>query len=86
MNSCNPVFMEIGARVGAKDMLRYYHKLGLYERTGVDLPGEANSLMHKLDKIGAVETGYNVFWAVDTGYTTTAYAGRSAQELMVEDL
>lgn len=55
MNSCNPVFMEIGARVGAKDMLRYYHKLGLYERTGVDLPGEANSIMHKLDKIGAVE-------------------------------
>ena len=51
MNSCNPVFMEIGAR----DMLRYYHKLGLYERTGVDLPGEANSIMHKLDKIGAVE-------------------------------
>lgn len=55
MNSCNPVFMEIGARVGAKDMLRYYHKLGLYERTGVDLPGEANSIMHKFDKIGAVE-------------------------------
>ena len=55
MNSCNPVFMEIGARVGAKDMLRYYHKLGLYERTGVDLPGEANSIMPKLDKIGAVE-------------------------------
>lgn len=55
MNSCNPVFREIGARVGAKDMLRYYHKLGLYERTGVDLPGEANSIMHKLDKIGAVE-------------------------------
>ena len=55
INSCNPVFMEIGARVGAKDMLRYYHKLGLYERTGVDLPGEANSIMHKLDKIGAVE-------------------------------
>ena len=55
MNSCNPVFMEIGARIGAKDMLRYYHKLGLYERTGVDLPGEANSIMHKLDKIGAVE-------------------------------
>lgn len=55
MNSCNPVFMEIGARVGAKDMLKYYQKLGLYERTGVDLPGEANSIMHKFSKIGAVE-------------------------------
>lgn len=55
MNSCNPVFMEIGARVGAKAMLEYYHKLGLYEKTGIDLPGEANSIMHKLEKIGAVE-------------------------------
>ena len=55
MNSCNPVFMEIGERVGAKAMLQYYHKLGLYEKTGVDLPGEANSIMHKLEKIGAVE-------------------------------
>lgn len=55
MNSCNPVFMEIGARVGAEAMLKYYRKLGLYERTGVDLPGEANSIMHKLEKIGAVE-------------------------------
>lgn len=55
MNSCNPVFMEIGARVGAEAMLKYYRKLGLYEKTGVDLPGEANSIMHKLEKIGAVE-------------------------------
>lgn len=55
MNSCNPVFMEIGARVGAETMLKYYRKLGLYEKTGVDLPGEANSIMHKLEKIGAVE-------------------------------
>lgn len=55
MNSCNPVFMEIGERVGARAMLQYYRKLGLYEKTGVDLPGEANSIMHKLEKIGAVE-------------------------------
>lgn len=55
MNSCNPVFMEIGARVGASNMLHYYQKLGLYEKTGVDLPGESNSIMHKLEKIGAVE-------------------------------
>lgn len=55
MNSCNPVFMDIGARVGAKAMLSYYKKLGLYEKTGVDLPGEGNSIMHKLGNIGAVE-------------------------------
>ena len=55
MNSCNPVFMEIGSRVGAEAMLKYYRKLGLYEKTGVDLPGEAGSIMHKLENIGAVE-------------------------------
>lgn len=55
MNSCNPVFMDIGARVGAKTLLQYYKKLGLYETTGVDLPGEASSIMHKLENIGAVE-------------------------------
>lgn len=54
-NSCNPVFMEIGARVGAEKMYVYYKKLGLFNKTGIDLPGEANSIMHKLEDIGAVE-------------------------------
>jgi len=54
-NSCNPVFMEIGARVGAEKMYTYYDRLGLFKKTGIDLPGEANSIMHKLDVIGAVE-------------------------------
>jgi len=54
-NSCNPVFMEIGARVGAEKMYTYYDRLGLFNKTGIDLPGEANSIMHKLDVIGAVE-------------------------------
>jgi stage V sporulation protein D (sporulation-specific penicillin-binding protein) len=47
--------MEIGARVGATKTYEYYKKLGLFNRTGVDIPGEANSIMHKLDIIGAVE-------------------------------
>lgn len=55
MNSCNPVFMEIGARVGAERFLYYFNKLGLTSRTGVDLPGEANSILHKLENIKAVE-------------------------------
>ncbi len=54
-NSCNPVFMEIGARVGVDKMYEYYDKLGLFKRTGIDLPGEANSIMHKKDIIKAVE-------------------------------
>ncbi len=55
MNSCNPVFMEVGARVGAARMYENYRKLGLFQVTGIDLPGEANSIMHKLEDIGAVE-------------------------------
>ncbi|MEG2774641.1 MAG: penicillin-binding transpeptidase domain-containing protein [Acetivibrio sp.] len=54
-NSCNPVFMEIGARVGGTEMYKTFQKLGLFEKTGVDLPGEAASIMHKIENIGAVE-------------------------------
>lgn len=61
MNSCNPVFMEIGARVGAESMYQYYERLGLFERTGVDLPGEANSIFHKLENVGAVELATMTF-------------------------
>jgi len=55
MNSCNPVFMDVAARVGKKKMYEYYKKLGLFEKTGIDVPGEANSIMHQLKNIGAVE-------------------------------
>lgn len=54
-NSCNPVFMEIGARVGIDDMYKTFKKIGLFEKTGVDLPGEAASIMHKKENVGAVE-------------------------------
>lgn len=54
-NSCNPVFMEIGARVGVDRMYYYYKRLGLFKTTGVDLPGEANSIMHKKEDVKAVE-------------------------------
>lgn len=55
MNSCNPVFIDVGARVGVDNMYKNYRKLGLFEKTGVDLPGEASSIMHKKENIGAVE-------------------------------
>lgn len=54
-NSCNPVFMEIGARVGIDKMYHYFDRMGLFHKTGVDLPGEANSIMHKKENIKAVE-------------------------------
>ena len=54
-NSCNPVFMEIGARVGVEGMYEVFERLGLMRKTGIDLPGEANSIMHKTENIKAVE-------------------------------
>ena len=54
-NSCNPVFMELGARIGAEKMYYYFKQLGLFSKSGVDLPGEASSIMHKLDDVKAVE-------------------------------
>lgn len=55
MNSCNPVFIEVGLRVGAERFYSYFEKFGLMRRTGVDIPGEASGIMHKLEKIGEVE-------------------------------
>lgn len=55
MNSCNPVFIDVGARVGASNMYKYFERLGLFEKTGVDLYGESSSIMHKPEAIGAVE-------------------------------
>lgn len=55
MNSCNPVFIDVGARVGVDRMYEYYNKLGLFECSGVDLPGEASSIMHKKENVGNVE-------------------------------
>ena len=54
-NSCNPVFIEVGARVGAEKMYNEYRKLGLFNKTGIDVPGEANSIMHNIKDIKPVE-------------------------------
>lgn len=55
MNSCNPVFMDVGARVGTEDMYHTYEQLGLLNRTGIDLPGEANSIMHDREAVTDVD-------------------------------
>ncbi|MBQ9092009.1 MAG: PASTA domain-containing protein [Anaerotignum sp.] len=54
-NSCNPVFMEIGERLGAETFLEYMQKFGFAQKTGVDLAGEATGIIHKLENIGPVE-------------------------------
>ncbi len=54
-NSCNPVFMEVGARVGVSSMYEEMKKFGILDKTGIDVPGEAGTIMHKQENVGAVE-------------------------------
>ena len=54
-NSCNPVFIEIGLRLGAERYFSYFRQFGLNEKTGVDLPGEAATIMHREENVGQVE-------------------------------
>ena len=55
MNSCNPVFMEVGLRMGPSTFMKYIRQFRILEKTGVDLPGEAGTIMHSLENIGEVE-------------------------------
>lgn len=54
-NSCNPVFIEVGQRLGTDAFYRYFQQFGLLEKTGIDLPGEAGTIMHQKKDIGPVE-------------------------------
>ena len=54
-NSCNPVFIDIGLRLGAEGFYKYFKQLGLTKKTGVDLPGEAGTITHKIENVGLVE-------------------------------
>lgn len=55
MNSCNPVFIDVGLRVGPERFYDYFGSLGLLKKTGIDLPGEAATIMHAKENIGLVE-------------------------------
>ena len=55
MNSCNPVFVTVGLRLGSDQYYDYFKKFGLLDKTGIDLPGEAATIMHKKENIGMVE-------------------------------
>lgn len=54
-NSCNPAFMEIGSKIGIEQLYETFEVLGLFQKTGIDLPGEASSIMHKAENVGEVE-------------------------------
>ncbi len=54
-NSCNPVFIEVGLRLGVDNYYKYFNQFGLNEKTGIDLPGEAATIMHQKKNVGQVE-------------------------------
>ena len=54
-NSCNPVFIEVGLRLGVERYYKYFRQFGLFDKTGVDLPGEAGTIMHAMKNMGEVE-------------------------------
>ncbi len=54
-NSCNPVFIEVGLRLGVDNYFKYFDQFGLNDKTGIDLPGEAATIMHKKENVGQVE-------------------------------
>lgn len=60
-NSCNPVFIDIGLRLGAEKFYDYFEQFGLLDMTNVDLPGEAGTIMHKKEDIGTVELATMAF-------------------------
>lgn len=55
MNSCNPVFIELGERLGTENYYKYFEQFGLMQKTAIDLPGEAATIMHKQENVGPVE-------------------------------
>lgn len=55
MNSCNPVFIELGERLGVENYYKYFKQFSLTQKTGIDLPGEAATIMHKQENVGPVE-------------------------------
>lgn len=60
-NSCNPVFIDVALRMGVDEYYKYFKKFGLLEKTGIDLPGEAGTIMHRLENIGQVELATMAF-------------------------
>ena len=54
-NSCNPVFIDVGLRLGVDRYFSYFHQFRLSKKTGIDLPGEAATIMHKKENVGQVE-------------------------------
>ena len=74
-NSCNPVFIDIGLRLGAERFYDYFQQFGLLDLTGIDLPGEAGTIMHQVENIGLVELA-----TISFGTVISSYAGSDGSD------
>ena len=70
MNSCNPVFVTVGLRMGADTFYQSMKQFGLLNRTGIDVPGEAGTIMHAQDQIGPVKRATISFGLGGIQYTS----------------
>ena len=71
-NSCNPVFIDVALRMGVDEFYSYFEKFGLLEKTGIDLPGEAGTITHRKEDMGAGGAGHHGFRAVLSDYAGEA--------------
>ena len=62
MNSCNPVFIGLGQKLGVSKYYEYLRKFGYLDKTGIDLPGEAKGIFLAENKVGPVELRNYCFW------------------------
>ena len=74
-NSCNPVFIDIGLRLGVDKYYDYFKQFGLMDKTGVDLPGEAGTITHKKENVGLVEMATTVSSLINGGRRVTPHFG-----------
>ena len=94
VNSCNPVFMTLGARLGAARFCRYFAAFGLEEKTGIDLPGEAVGISHKESEMGEVELAVSSFGQtfkvtpiqMITAFTAAVNGGSLVQPHLVREI
>ncbi|MBR4949415.1 MAG: PASTA domain-containing protein [Clostridia bacterium] len=94
MNSCNPVMMDLSQRIGAESFMKYVEAFGFLDKTGIDLPGEANSIFHSLKTMGPVQLAVSSFGQtikvtpiqLITAYTSVANDGKLVQPKIVKEI
>lgn len=94
MNSCNPVMMDLSQKIGKENFMKYAEAFGFLDKTGIDLPGEANSIFHSIENIGPVQLAVSAFGQtikvtpiqLITAYASIANDGKLVKPKMVKEI